>query len=310
MISLHTWVDRLISKQLWLLALQHRNNTLKEKLLLIWSGLSWTESPPSEGHDWNVCSMPVVFQTKGDNTLSWSGLSWTESPPVLSRDMIEVCGPSRLYFKPRETILWVDLVWVEPSHPPCYWGTWSGCVFRAGCVSNRGRQHFELIWFELNRVTPVLPRDMIGVCVPSRLYFKQRETTLWVDLVWFDLVAWGLRLLKDTSLWCSSHAESTQGMTRLLSFSPLELFSGVPILTLHKETNRSKTCVWKRCFEWPSILVRLLSVTERGGVKAPLNIAQARGNVVFFFAVIYLPSLRHIIQKGSGEAWQSMGMVK
>jgi hypothetical protein len=149
MISLHTWVDRLISKQLWLLALQHRNNTLKEKLLLIWSGLSWTESPPSEGHDWNVCSMPVVFQTKGDNTLSWSGLSWTESPPVLSRDMIEVCGPSRLYFKPRETILWVDLVWVEPSHPPCYWGTWSGCVFRAGCVSNRGRQHFELIWFDL-----------------------------------------------------------------------------------------------------------------------------------------------------------------
>jgi hypothetical protein len=24
----------------------------------------------------------------------------------------------------------------------------TGCVFRAGCVSNRGRQHFELIWFE------------------------------------------------------------------------------------------------------------------------------------------------------------------
>jgi hypothetical protein len=27
-------------------------------------------------------------------------------------------------------------------------------VFPAGCISNRGRQHFDLIWFDLNRVTP------------------------------------------------------------------------------------------------------------------------------------------------------------
>jgi hypothetical protein len=33
---------------------------------------------------------------------------------------------------------------------------------------------------------------------------------------------------RRASLWCSSHVESTRGMTRLLSFSPLELFSGVP----------------------------------------------------------------------------------
>jgi hypothetical protein len=112
----------------------------------------WVEpSLPSvtEGHDQGVCSEPVVFQTEGDNTLSWYGLIWTKSPQ-------------------------------------CYPGTWSGCVFRAGCVSNRGRQHFELIWFELNRVTPVLPKDMIRVCVPSRLCFKPRETTLWVDLVWVE----------------------------------------------------------------------------------------------------------------------------
>jgi hypothetical protein len=56
----------------------------------------------------------------------------------------------------------------------------------------------------------------------------------------YGLMARGLRRLGDASLWCSSHAESTRGMTRLLSFSPLELFSGVPVLTEHTETNRSK----------------------------------------------------------------------
>jgi hypothetical protein len=35
-------------------------------------------------------------------------------------------------------------------------------------------------------------------------------------------------LLKGANLWCSSHAESAQGMMRLFSFSPLELFSGFP----------------------------------------------------------------------------------
>jgi len=34
--------------------------------------------------------------------------------------------------------------------------------------------------------------------------------------------------LRGASLWCSSHAESAQGMMRLLSFSRLELFSGFP----------------------------------------------------------------------------------
>jgi hypothetical protein len=154
MISLHTWVDRLISKHMWLMALQHRNSTLKAQLLSIWSslswfdliwfelnrvtppllprdmigvcvpsqlcfkprettlswsGFSWTKSPPCYRGTWSgVSSKPIVFQTEGDSTLSWSGLSWTESPPELPRDMI-------------------------------------GCVFQAGCVSNRGRQHFELI---------------------------------------------------------------------------------------------------------------------------------------------------------------------
>jgi hypothetical protein len=28
------------------------------------------------------------------------------------------------------------------------------CVFQVGCVSNRGKQHFDLSWFDLNRVTP------------------------------------------------------------------------------------------------------------------------------------------------------------
>jgi hypothetical protein len=37
-----------------------------------------------------------------------------------------------------------------------------------------------------------------------------------------------------------SHAESTRGMTRLLSFSPFELFDGVPVSTHHHKTNRSK----------------------------------------------------------------------
>jgi hypothetical protein len=48
-----------------------------------------------------------------------------------------------------------------------------GCVFRAGCVSNRGRQHFEL-----NRVTPRVTEGHDRVCVPSQLCFKLWETTL------------------------------------------------------------------------------------------------------------------------------------
>jgi len=48
--------------------------------------------------------------------------------------------------------------------------------------------------------------------------------------MWWLMCARGMPrpLLRGTSLWCSSHAESARGMMRLLSFSPFELFSGFP----------------------------------------------------------------------------------
>jgi hypothetical protein len=55
----------------------------------------------------------------------------------------------------------------------------TGCVFRAGCVSNRGRQHFELIWFELNRVTPrVSEGHDRGVCSELVVFQTEGDNTL------------------------------------------------------------------------------------------------------------------------------------
>jgi hypothetical protein len=244
MISLHTWVVRLISKYLWLLALQHINSTLKAQLLLIWSSFSWTESPPTvtEGHDRVVCSPASCVSNRGRQHFELIWFELNRVTPHYHRGTWSGCVfPSQLCFKPRKTTLWVDLVWVEPSHPP------------------------------------LSPRDMIGLCVPQSVVFQTEgdNTLSWSGLSWFDLVR-GLQrlyayggprlmcargmprpLLGGASLWCLSHAKSTRSMTRLLSFSPLELFSGVPESTHHQKTNRSKTYVWNRWFEWPLILVRL-----------------------------------------------------
>jgi hypothetical protein len=141
MISLHTWVDRMISNNCdcW------RCNTKMAlwKQNCCWFDLVWFEpSHPNEGRDRVCLPEPVVFQTEGDITLSWSGLSWFDlvwvepnHPPLLSRDMIGCVFPSRLCFKPRETSLWVDLVWVDLIWfelnwitPHYYRGTWSGLL--------------------------------------------------------------------------------------------------------------------------------------------------------------------------------------
>jgi hypothetical protein len=123
-------------------------------------------------------------------------------------------------------------------------------------------------------------------------------------LIWFELIWSGPRLIAALGLWwreAYSGSASWSDVPRLLlgivldacrvnsrhdetfAFFSSWAFQWIPLLTRHKEMNRSKTWVLKRCFEWPSILVRLLSVTERGGVKAPFRVAQAEGSVAFFF---------------------------
>jgi hypothetical protein len=60
-----------------------------------------------------------------------------------------------------------------------------GCVFQAGCISNRGRQHFELIWFELNRVTPRATEGHgWGVFRAGCLSNRKRQH---FELIWFEL---------------------------------------------------------------------------------------------------------------------------
>jgi hypothetical protein len=49
-----------------------------------------------------------------------------------------------------------------------------GCVFRAGCVSNRGRQHFEL-----SRVTPRVTEGYDrGVCSGPVVFQTEGDNTL------------------------------------------------------------------------------------------------------------------------------------
>jgi hypothetical protein len=217
MISLHTWVVRLISKYLWLLALQHINSTLKAQLLLIWSSFSWTESPPTvtEGHDRVVCSPASCVSNRGRQHFELIWFELNRVTPHYHRGTWSGCVfPSQLCFKPRKTTLWVDLVWVEPSHPP------------------------------------LSPRDMIGLCVPQPVVFQTEEdnTLSWsglswtesppiiteghdrvvcspvgcvsnrgrqhFELIWFELIWFGSRLTAALRLWwpkayvCSRYAET------------------------------------------------------------------------------------------------------
>jgi hypothetical protein len=134
--------------------------------------------------------------------------------------------------------------------PQCYRGTWSGCVFRAGCVSNWGRQHFEFIWFELNQVTPQCYRGIWSRCV-FWISCVSNQGRQHFELIWFELNRVTPQCYRGTWSGCVFQASCFSNRGRL----HFEL--------IRFELNR----VTPQCFRgtWSGCVFRVGCVSNRGG---------------------------------------------